>query len=249
MRYILFAFLTLTLASACTVTRGKDGADGISRTNKAAKVVRELENNAFSSEFLEGKARVKVESEKFNIGGTAVIRVERDKAIWISMKKFGFEGVRALIRPDSFFVVNRLNGDYTAEPLAYIEEKYKIPARFDLLQEVVMGNAVFFSKDLELETLPETFVLTGRDSRFATEYRVDARGYKLQGMTLTELAQQRTLVIENDDFRSVEGLTGQPEFAYQRTVSVDAGKESGRFEMNYTKISTSGPLDMPFRKR
>lgn len=250
MRILLFAALLLTLGSACNrAVGGRDGRDGVSSTSKASKVIRELENNSFSTEFLEGKARIKVESQDFNIGGTAIIRLERDKAIWVSMKKFGFEGARALIRPDSFFVVNRLNGDYTAEPLSYIEEKYKIPARFDLLQEMVLGNAVFFSKDLELQTEGETLQLTGRDNRFATEHRVDARGYKLLGMTLTELAQNRKLMIDNADFRAVEGLTGQPDFAHQRIITVDAGKQSGKFELEYTKLTFSGPLAMPFRKR
>ena len=244
---LLFVPLLLTLGSACNRTvGGRDGADGISATSKASKVIRELENNRFTTEFLEGKARVKVESEKLNIGGTAVVRLERDKAIWVSVKKFGFEGARALIRPDSFFFVNRLNGDYTAEPLAYIEEKYKIPARFDLLQEIFLGNAVFFSKDLKLETSGETFLLSGRDDRFATQHRVSTRGYRLEGMTLTELGQNRTLVIENEDFRPVEGLSGRPDFPHERTVKVDAGRQSGTLNLEYSRLSFSGPLAMPF---
>lgn len=250
MRYLLFALLTLTLAPSCSEKiRGKTGRVGLASASKAGKVVRELENNRFDSEYFEGKAKVKVESKDLNIGGNATIRIERDKAIWVSMKKFGFEGARALIRPDSFFVVNRLNGDYTAEPLSYIEEKYKVPARFDLLQEMMLGNAVFFSRDLSLATEGDNFVLTGRDARFATEHVVDARGFVLRKMNLTELAQNRKLTIENKAHQPVEGLTGQPDFAYERLITVEAGDQSGRFELNYSKLEFTGPLAMPFRKQ
>lgn len=250
MRVFLFALSVLLLAAGCNKKmRGEDGRDGISVTRKASKVMRGLEDNRFSAQYLEGRARVKVESEQFNIGGTAVIRVERDKAIWVSVKKFGFEGARALVRPDSFFVINRLNGDYTAEPLSFIEEKYKVPARFDLLQEMVMGNAVFFSRDLDLETAGESYVLTGRDNRFATRHIVDARGYKLREMQLTELAQNRKLSILNQNFRRVEEAVDQPDFAYDRTIIVDAGKQSGKFELNFSRLSFGGPFSMPFRKR
>ena len=145
MRFLLLLLSAATLlTSGCgTVARGKDGKDGLTNTTKVSRVVKGMEANAFEAKFMEGSARINLESDKLNIGGTATIRLERDKAIWVSVKKFGLEGARALIRPDSFFVYNRLSGDYTAEPLSYIKEKYQVPAEFDLLQKIVLGNAIF----------------------------------------------------------------------------------------------------------
>lgn len=256
MRFFLFAFLFLTLASACNnkVNRPTGGDEtettsGSSSARKATKLVRELEDNRLTAAYFEGRAKIKVESADFNIGGTATIRIERDKAIWMSMKKFGFEGARALIRPDSFFVVNRLNGDYTAEPLSYIEEKYKVPARFDLLQEMIMGNAVFFTRKMTLTEEENFLVLDSRDDRFTTEHLVDKQNHRLLQTTLTEKAQNREVKVMNTDFRSLTAPNAGKEFAHQRTIEVDAGKQSGRFELEYTKLSFSGPLEMPFRRR
>ncbi|WP_187271057.1 DUF4292 domain-containing protein [Neolewinella aurantiaca] len=248
----LLAFTAITLASACNkkVTGNNDGRDGLATTSKAAKVIQGLEDNSFDAEYLEGSARVKLESEKLNIGGSATIRLHKDKAIWMSVKKFGFEGARALIRPDSFFVINRLNGDYTAEPLSYIEEKYKVPARFDLLQEIVLGNAVFFTRDLKLQTEGDTYTLSGHDSRFATRHTVDANGFRLMEMTLNELAQNRTLSISNADFRKALGKEDGPDFAFERTVSIDA-KATGpaKLDLTFNRLKFEGPLAMPFERR
>jgi hypothetical protein len=249
---LLLAFALLTLATACNkkLVGGNDGADGLTRTSKSSRVIKGLEDNAFYTEYLEGTARVQLESENLNIGGSAIIRLHKDKAIWMSVKKFGFEGARALIRPDSFFVINRLNGDYTAEPLSYIEEKYKIPARFDLLQEIVIGNAIFMTRDLELETIAETYTLTGRDNRYATRHVVDGRGFKLMEMSLKELAQDRTLTITNADFRKAAGKENQPDFAHQRTVNIDAEATGpAKMELTFNRLSFTGPLAMPFQRR
>ncbi len=248
----ILALSALFLAAACNkkVVGGADGADGVTRASKAAQVVKGLEANRFETEYLEGRANVKLESRDLNIGGTATIRLEKDKAIWMSVKKFGFEGARALIRPDSFFVLNRLNGDYTAEPLSYLEQKYKIPARFDLLQEIVLGNAVFFSRDLQLATEGETYTLTGQDRRFATQHVVDGRGFKLLEMQLKELAQNRTLAISNADFRPAETKENDPDFAHQRTVNIDAEATGpAKLELTFTRLSFAGPLSMPFNRR
>jgi hypothetical protein len=250
--YLLLACTCLFLAAACNkkTVGANDGRDGVANISKAAKVIKGLEDNSFDAEFMEGRANIKLESRDFNIGGTAVIRLEKDKAIWMSVKKFGFEGARALIRPDSFFVLNRLNGDYTAEPLSYIEQKYKIPARFDLLQEAVLGNAVFFTRDLKLQTEGETYLLSGHDQRFATNYKVDSRGFKLEKMELKELVQNRTLTISNADFRQAEGKTGEPDFAHSRTVRIDAAATGpAKLDLTFTRLNFSGPLNMPFQRR
>jgi hypothetical protein len=250
--YLLLACTCLFLSAACNkkTVGANDGRDGVVNLSKAAKVIKGMEDNSFDAEFMEGRANIKLESRDFNIGGTAVIRLEKDKAIWMSVKKFGFEGARALIRPDSFFVLNRLNGDYTAEPLSYIEQKYKIPARFDLLQEAVLGNAVFFTRDLELQTEGETYLLSGRDQRFATNYKVGSQGFKLEEMELKELAQNRTLTINNADFRQAEGKTGEPDFAHTRTVRIAAAATGpATLDLKLTRLSFSGPLNMPFQRR
>ncbi len=249
----LLAFALITLAAACNkkIVDGTNSGDGGAiAVSKASKIIQGLEDNTFDTEYLEGTARVQLESKQLNIGGNAIIRLHKDKAIWMSVKKFGFEGARALIRPDSFFVVNRLNGDYTAEPLSYIEKKYKIPARFDLLQEIVLGNAVFFTRDLELETIGDMYTLTGRDSHFATRHVVDGNGFKLVEMSLKELAQDRNLTITNADFRKATGMESQADFAYQRTVNIDTeATGSAKMELNFNRLSFTGPLKMPFKRR
>lgn len=249
MRFLSFFLLFCLFLTSCNrKSAGKEDAADL-RLGKAAKVIRKLDDNRFTVPYLEAKARVKVESPQLTIGGTAVIRLTRDEAIWVSIKKFGFEGARALIRPDSFFVVNRLNGDYTAEPLAYIEEKYKIPARFDLLQEMVLGNAVFFSRDLQLTTVGDDYALAGTDRRFATRHLIDGHQYQLLEMELTELAQQRKLRVKNEDFRPVEELQHEQSFAYARTIEVEAGPQSGNFTLDYTRLNFAGPFAMPFRRQ
>ena len=250
MRFLYFSLLILLIASCGnkTLVGGKDGKDGVTRTSRAARVVKGMEDNAFTTDYLEASARVKLESSKLNIGGTATIRLHKDEAIWMSVKKFGFEGARALIRPDSFFFQNKLNGDYEARPLSYIEDKYKIPARFDLLQEIVLGNAVFFTRDLDLDTQSDRYVLSGRDGQYATKHVVDAAGFDLLEMVLNELAQNRTLTIRNGDFRVPDGKTQR--FPFSRTVAVDAEATGpAQLELEFRSLRFGGPFAMPFRRR
>ncbi|NJB84416.1 hypothetical protein GGR26_000161 [Lewinella marina] len=251
MRFSLLALLVLLLFSTCQrKTAGPAANDDAAATGKLrlAQVLRSIDEHRASAEWMDARARVDVESESFSIGGTAYIRLHRDEAIWMSVKKFGIEGARALIRPDSFFLYNRLQGEYIAEPLSYIEEKYKIPARFDLLQEIFFGNAVFLTDDLEVSRAEGAIRLTGRSREFATDYRYDPATYQLSSMQLQELGQNRSVSVSNADYATVDGLPVT--FPRNRRVTVDGATEgTARMDMEFTDLSFSGPLEMPFTFR
>ncbi|WP_168797524.1 DUF4292 domain-containing protein [Neolewinella litorea] len=252
MRFPFLAFLAILLLSTCNRKVAGPAAGGTDDlpTGKLrlAQVLRAIDDKRATSEWMDARARVDVASENFSIGGTAYIRLHRDKAIWMSVKKFGIEGARALIRPDSFFLYNRLEGEYIAEPLSYIEEKYKIPARFDLLQEIFFGNAVFLTEDLEVSRDNGSIRLMGRNREFAGDYRYDPVTYQLSSMELQELGQSRAVTVSNASYAAVDGLSVS--FPRNRRVEVDGATEgTASMDLEFTDLSFTGPLEMPFTFR
>jgi hypothetical protein len=251
MRLFFLALLAvLTLATCNRKVAGPNAGTATKKTRlRVAEVLREVEANRTTAEWLDARAKVDVASDDLNIGGNAYLRLHRDDAIWMSVKKFGFEGARALIRTDSFFLYNRLEGEYIAEPLSYIEEKYDIPARFDLLQEIFFGNPAFLTDELDLTTADDGVIrLTGRDQQFAADYRIDPQTYRLRRMELTELGEARALTVTNGDYREEPGQLGA--FPRRRTIEVNGGSEgTARLDMEFTEVSFAGPLAMPFTRR
>ncbi|MGB3802297.1 MAG: DUF4292 domain-containing protein [Lewinella sp.] len=248
--YLLALVALLTFANCNRKVAGPANGDAATATGKLRlnQVLRGIETNRTSAEWMDAKARVDVETDDFSIGGTAYLRLHRDEAIWMSVKKFGIEGARALIRPDSFFLYNRLESEYTAEPLSYLEEKYKIPARFDLLQEIFFGNAVFLTEDLEVSTDGQDIRLTGRSPEFVGEYRYNPTTFQLGSMELQEIGEQRMLSVINGGYEQVEGLNNA--FPRSRQIAVDGGSEgTAKLAFEFTDLSFSGPLEMPFSFR
>ncbi|PPK88141.1 uncharacterized protein DUF4292 [Neolewinella xylanilytica] len=248
MRLFFLALSALLLFANCNRKVAGPTDDGIALPAgklRLNQVLRGIEANRTSAEWMDAKARVDVETDDLSIGGTAYLRLHRDEAIWMSVKKFGIEGARALIRPDSFFLYNRLESEYTAEPLSYLEAKYKIPARFDLLQEIFFGNAVFLTDNLEVSRDGQDIRLTGSSREFAADYRYDPVTYQLGSMELQELGQQRMLSVVNGDYAAVDGLSAS--FPRTRRIAVDGGSEgTARLDFEFTDLSFSGPLEMPF---
>lgn len=78
----------------------------------------------------------------------ANVRMLKDSVIWISLSNdIGIEGIRVLIAKDSIKMIDKLANTYQVRPLNHIQELAQLPFTFADLQEILVGNPIFFSKD------------------------------------------------------------------------------------------------------
>jgi hypothetical protein len=78
----------------------------------------------------------------------ANVRMLKDSLIWISLSNdIGIEGIRVLISKDSIKVLDKLANTYQVRPLNHIQELSQIPFSFADLQDLLVGNPIFFNKD------------------------------------------------------------------------------------------------------
>jgi hypothetical protein len=78
----------------------------------------------------------------------ANVRMLKDSIIWISLSNdIGIEGIRVLITKDSIKLLDKLANTYQVRPLSHIQELSQIPFSFADLQNLLVGNPIFFNKD------------------------------------------------------------------------------------------------------
>lgn len=96
-------------------------------------------------------AKIKVEyttSKGKQPGFVANVRMRKDSIIWISISNdIGIEGFRVLINKDSIRVMDKLANTYQVKPLSSIQDIVQIPFSFSDVQELLIGNPIFFNKD------------------------------------------------------------------------------------------------------
>ena len=77
--------------------------------------------------------------EMNNVSG--MLRMRRDSALWISASAMlGMESVRTLITQDSVFLINRFDQTYLIEPYPVAAEKMHLPATFQEIQALLLGD-------------------------------------------------------------------------------------------------------------
>jgi hypothetical protein len=160
----LFFIFMLTLAS-CRVTKKINQAIAPQENSELIAINKNYEDSvnkiretfeqlkAHNIGFKTFNAKIKVESsgsKGYNPDITAVVRIIKDSAIWMSLSAsiLNVEVYRVLITKDSIVLLNKQNKEVNYRTLDYLQEVAEIPFDFQTLQDFIIGNPVFMSDSI-----------------------------------------------------------------------------------------------------
>ncbi len=134
---VLLVGLLAAGSLSCSTTRSSAGPV---KKDSPEYLARKLESNRLSATWFEGKARIDYNDGNQVVRVNATIRMREDSAVWVAVRKLGFEVARALITSDSVFVIDRFNNAFYAYDLQYLSQTYQLPASLPILQNILLGN-------------------------------------------------------------------------------------------------------------
>jgi uncharacterized protein DUF4292 len=242
--------LVLTL-SACKTSRR--AGEAINLKPKSSKVLlKKLAANKVEAEWLSAKAKISYKDQNQSEKFTANFRYRRDSLIWFNVKKTTVEAVRVQITRDSFFMVNRIDKEYFIGSIKNLESQFNLPQRtsvdmstFDLLQEMLLGNPLFFAgSSLESGIDGEEYSLSGNSEHFNSEYRLHGLDYLLTTMNFLPDDERQFLKIEMDRSESEEEY---PKFSYFRTYKMNTPKQGDvDIKIRFSKLELNSPKTIRF---
>ncbi|MAT54184.1 MAG: hypothetical protein CMN32_06855 [Saprospirales bacterium] len=239
---LFFLVLVVALAAGCgTAQKAKTGKV---KERPTEVIMDKLIKQQLDVQSLDAKARVAYTDEYGKVSFVTYLRMKKDSAIWMSFKKFSIEAVRVLIRPDSVFIIDRLNGEYAAEPLSYLQRRYSVPVGFDGLQALLLGNPIFFSKQTQSRLEDGKYVLEQHTDRITAEYFLDGLTMLLNQWNVLDAGSRSSI---RATFDAYESFKNKKKFSYFRSFNLnhpDFG--DSKVEITFTKVETDKPVKLPF---
>jgi len=234
----------LVIAFIFPACKAKKDASSNLKRESTSFLVEKLQSNQIQAEWFSSKARIVPSGFGMNMTLSANIRVRRDSAIWMNVSKIGLEAGRALIRPDSVFILDRLNRIYYARPLAYVESEFNLPADFNLLQEMILGNAILLDENnVNSKKLTDRYILTANTDEYQTEYQLGTAPYLIEEMSVNDATNQRSFSIDFDEYKKVN----QYNFSHRRDIELNSTEVgNGTIKINFSKVEIDVPKSMPF---
>lgn len=217
--FFLACFLALTSAKESGCKR-RSGADGESKATSPRSVdflrKKLLQQDHTQLQQLNAQAQVYVEGNGQSIAASANIIWIRDSVLWLNIRKFGLEAVRALVTKDSVFVLNRLDKTYSARGLESLQRQYSLPAGFELMQSMLLAAAwVIPDVPLESDVKDGYHRLSGSNGRTAADYRLADEHFWLRQEIFLQPRDAQTMSVLFENYKKTD-VTGW--FPYLRTL-------------------------------
>lgn len=210
-----------------------------------AKVQQQMIRNQIRADWLTAKAKIGFEGLGQKIGATSTIKLRKDSLLWMNVKKLGFEVARVQVTKDSVFVLNRLTNEYLAKDLDYLEKQYNLPADFNTLQALILGNPIFFvNRNLQLKTTPDAYHLFASEGSKLNNFWLSPQNFLLNKMSFEDKSSRRSLAFLLQDYTETPD---NQNFSYLRNVDLNS-RETGQvnIEIAFSKVVLNEPAAFRF---
>lgn len=209
-------------------------------------LLQNLANNKVEVEWLNAKARITFKDDSQTRKFTATIRLKKDSILWMNVKKLSVEAARILVDKDSVYILDRLNKEYYIKSLDYLAEEYHLPADFDALQTMLLGNPYFIpDQELEAKNHSTQYQLIGQEKNGRIGgYWMNGTTFLLEQMSFLDLRQDRKLEVAMEDYQL---LFEDYSFSNKRTfkmLSEDTGEV--KVVVSFVSVEPDVPKKMPF---
>lgn len=102
-----------------------------------------LSHSTLDFKTLEAKGSAHIKSESFGMGGSFIMRLEKDKRAWAVIKKFGIEVARMYMENDTVTVLNRFEKSYSKISGEELGRKAQLEFNEKELIQIMAGNALY----------------------------------------------------------------------------------------------------------
>lgn len=164
-----------------------------------------IEDQNIDFEWYYAKADMQVKFDDFTMGGMADIRIRKDSVIFISVRKFGLELARVLVRPDSVFMLNRLQANYMTLSIDSLQSVYQVPFDFAQLQETLVGNHLTNGMvPISSQTVQQGHIVKSADDYLQVDYLLNSDNRVLQANYFGK--DGHSVEVEYSDLNNFESL-------------------------------------------
>jgi hypothetical protein len=164
--------------------------------------------NEIDFEYFQSKAKIDYDDGTNQFSSPMTIRIRRDSVIWISVNPaLGIEVVRALITPDSIFVIDKIHKDFYAVGLNYVKQNFGVELNFKMIQSALLGNLIEpMTFNDSLSKLGDFVILRQRKAKLDLLNHISITSKKIESVILTDKVTKNNLTIKYTDFAPLDSF-------------------------------------------
>lgn len=241
---IRICLVVLLIGSQSCKPKKVIGEGTVDEKLEVTKIIKNHYANALDFKTIGGKVKISYDDGLASQSFTVNLRMEKDKAIWMSESILGV--VKAYITPNGVSFYNKLDNTYFEGDFAYLSKLLGTEVDFDKLQRILVGEAIL---DLNKGKYTNTVV----DNRYQLKptamtgmvkylFQIEPKYYKIALQQLAQPAEGRTSAISYSSYQEVDGQS----FPNKLQIKVDEPDGITTIDVEYKNIKFNEQLSFPY---
>jgi len=218
--------------------------------------VENLKKNYIDFKTFSAKIKVDVENAKGKQPDIiATLRMVKDSAIWISLTAtfLNIEVYRIYITKDSVVLMNKQDKEVQYRSLDYLQEVTQIPFDFKTIQDILLGNPVFFNDSNATFKKADQLILVssiGNDFKNLLTLSADKNLLQHSKLDDVDIYRNRTASITYDDYvnNSERTFSTRRQIIISEKNKIDIRLNFKQFEFN-KELSVSFSVPKNYKKK
>ena len=176
----------------------------------------------------------------------ANIRMIKDSAIWISISAsiLNIEVFRALITKDSVILLNKQEKEVQYRSISYLQEITEIPFDFKTLQNLLVGNPIFYNdNNITVRKVEDFLLVSSKNNEFKNLLTISTLDNSLKHSKLDDVnsKRNRTADFTYDNYETNNGFKFS---TYRQIIASEKNKLDIR--MNIKQFEFNKELSVNF---
>lgn len=206
-----------------------------------------LQKNFIDFNTFSGKLKIESSDNKGkNPDITAIVKIVKDSAIWISLTAtiLNIEVYRVYITPDSVILLDKREKQVQYRSLDYLQTITQIPFDFKTIQNLLIGNPIFFDAEkAEYTETANNFTGFYVSKEFKHLLSIDKQNKTITHSKLDDLdvARQRTASISYEAYNITDGFN----FSNERKIFIAEQNKINLF-LKFIRADFNKELEIKF---
>ena len=240
---VLLLSIAVHLLVSCGTKKtivGGEKASGLS----AKTVIKNHYKNQLDFKTIRGRIKIDYNDGYSSKGFTMSLRMEKDKAIWVSAT---LNMAKMLITPNRVSFYNKLDNTYFDGDFAYLSNLLGTELNFEKVQNVLLGQALF---NLKAEPYNNTVVNDNYQLQpledialFRKLFAIEPTNFKMALQQLSQPEKERMLKIRYKTYQKIDERI----FPDAIVITAQEGQNNTTIELEYKNIAFNQSVSFPYR--
>ncbi len=238
----LLLCIVVLLLSSCKSSRALSVND-LDENLSTKAIVRNHYQSELNFKTLSGRMKIDYSDGDASQGISVSLRMEKDKAIWISAP---LGVVKAFITPDRVTFYNKLDNEYFDGDFSYLSNIIGTDLDFEKIQNVLLGQALFDLRDgrFEVEISNNSYQLkpVKFNELFKVLYQIHPTNFRMAALVLSQPAKNRLLDIQYKNYQGLANRLAPGEI----TIIASDNDKKNQIDIEYRNLEFNQPLTFPY---